>query len=313
MITTGAARQTVPATSEPYTPGEGVKRTSITQDEGTSIYCILLTVLGLMGRLLPPAVAAMLPIVILPLGDIKSAEWLAPEYMGPRVLTASLLFTIAFLCDETTVFFRLSLHALRRYALRMQPLFLYTHLPVFALSLLLPSNLIVVFSTVFIDRFVTTVHNEIVGTAEQRGSVVRILSGSTSLNYFEDGRRPRWGRISGAMSRKARSVSMVSEMTGPSEVSGSSSLVKQYRMHPPVPLPIQATLAAPRPEPGLEASVVHPQAQSRRVATDACAEPTSANIAVAIRCHRRTGRPEINSPGRTPLNASVATIANYRQ
>ncbi|XP_037513609.1 uncharacterized protein LOC119390127 [Rhipicephalus sanguineus] len=216
--------------------------------EGTSIYCILLTVLGLMGRLLPPAVAAMLPIVILPLGDIKSAEWLAPEYMGPRVLTASLLFTIAFLCDETTVFFRLSLHALRRYALRMQPLFLYTHLPVFALSLLLPSNLIVVFSTVFIDRFVTTVHNEIVGTAEQRGSVVRILSGSTSLNYFEDGRRPRWGRISGAMSRKARSVSMVSEMTGPSEVSGSSSLVKQYRMHPPVPLPIQATLAAPRPE-----------------------------------------------------------------
>ncbi|KAL1467044.1 hypothetical protein MTO96_005906 [Rhipicephalus appendiculatus] len=268
----------MPASSERSIPGEGVKRTSITQDvdiqrkersfqecfefllpvyllpfifgdkEATGIYCILLTVLGLTGRLLPPAVAAMLPIVILPLGDIKSAEWLAPEYMGPCVLTASLLFAIAFLCDETTVFFRLSLHALRRYALRMQPLFLYTHILVFALSLLLPSNLIVVFSTVFIDRFVTTVRNEILGTAEQRSSVVRILSGSTSLSSFDDGRRPRWGRMASAMRRKARSVSMVSEMTGASEVSASGSLVKQYRMHPPSPSPVQATVAASRPE-----------------------------------------------------------------
>ncbi|KAH7959811.1 hypothetical protein HPB49_013972 [Dermacentor silvarum] len=253
MTTTGAAAQTMPASSEPYTPGEGAKRSSITQDvdmqrkersfqeclefllpvyllpfifgdkEGTCIYCVLLTVLGLTGRLLPPAIAAMLPIVIL----------------SPRVLTASLLFAIAFMGDETSVFFRLSLHALRRYALRMQPLFLYMHLLVFALALLLPSALIAVFSTVFIDRFVTTVHNEIVGTADQRSSVVRIQTASSSLNYLDEGRRPRWGggagRRSSVMGRRGRSVSVVSEMTLASDVSATSSLVRQYRMHPPAP------------------------------------------------------------------------------
>ncbi|XP_075539776.1 uncharacterized protein LOC142574618 [Dermacentor variabilis] len=274
MTTTGAVAQTLPASSEPYIPGEGAKRSSITQDvdlqrkersfeeclelllpvyllpfifgdkEGTCIYCVLLTVLCLTGRLLPPAVAAMLPIVILSVGGIYSAERLAAEYMGPRVLTASLLFAIAFLGDETTVFLRLSLHALRRYALRMQPLFLYMHLLVFALGLLLPSALVVVFSTVFIDRFVTTVHNEI--TADQRSSVVRIQTASSSLNYLDEGRRPRWaglGRRGSAAGRRPRSVSVVSEMTLASDA--SSSLVRQYRMHPPALFLEQPTVATP--------------------------------------------------------------------
>ncbi|KAH8039443.1 hypothetical protein HPB51_007321 [Rhipicephalus microplus] len=201
---------------------------------GTSVYCVLLTMAGLMGRLLPTAIAAMLPIVILPLGGISSVDKLAAEYLGPHVLTAFLLFAIVIVGDETTIFFRLCLYALERYALRLQPLFLCMQFLVFALSLLLPSNLIVVFSTVFVDRFFSTVHNEIVGNADQRSSV-RIQT-SSMLNYFDEGRRPRWGRHSSitAFGRRARSVSMVSDTTVASEAS-AGSLIRQYRIHPASP------------------------------------------------------------------------------
>ncbi|KAH7958523.1 hypothetical protein HPB49_002131 [Dermacentor silvarum] len=329
MTTTGVNPTSMPPSSERYIPADSSKRNSTTQDgdiqrkersfqecleflmpiyllpfvfgdkAGTCIYCVLLTVVGLMGRLLPATVAAMLPIVILPLGELSTPDKLAAEYMGehlnthrketyegaplsvaarldgtsytksafrgipsgldsaflrvtgvterpkpnpgkPHVLAAFLLFAIAILGDETTVFFRLCLYTLQRFALRMQPLFLYLQFLVFALSLLLPSNLIVVFSTVFIDRFVTTVHNEIVGNADQRSSV-RIQSSSTQ-NYFEEGRRSRWFRRSSlpAFARRARSVSVVSDITLASEASAGSSVIRQYRMHPPTP-----TLQAP--------------------------------------------------------------------
>ncbi|XP_065298837.1 uncharacterized protein [Dermacentor albipictus] len=188
-----------------------------------------------MGRLLPPAVAAMLPIAILPLGDVYDADDLAAEYLGPGVLTASVLFAVAFLGDETTVFFRLCLHVIQRCALRMQPLFLYLQLLVLTLSLLLPSTLIAIFSTVFIDRFITTVHNEIVG-GDQR-SVVRIQTASSSPNYVEEVRRPlgRRGSRVAKPERRARSVSVVSEVA--SEASGNSSSTKQSgrRVLPPTP------------------------------------------------------------------------------
>ncbi|KAH7960887.1 hypothetical protein HPB49_024208 [Dermacentor silvarum] len=237
MATTSTSPQTMPPSSEGCIPGE-VAKSSPTPEaelqrkrrsfqecleflmpvyllpfvfidkEGICIYCILLTVVGLMGRLLPPAVAAMLPIAILPLGGVFDADHLAAQYLGPSVLTASILFAVAFSGDETTVFFRLCLYVIQRCALRMQPLFLYLQLLVLTLSLLLPSTIIVVFSTVFIDRFVTTVHDEIVG-GDQR-SVVRIQTASSSPIYSEEDRRPRWRRGSRVMKpeRRARSVSM---------------------------------------------------------------------------------------------------------
>ncbi|KAH7956080.1 hypothetical protein HPB52_005997 [Rhipicephalus sanguineus] len=213
------------------------------QGEGACIYCILLTVVGLMGRMLPPAVAAMLPIVILPLGDVYDADQLATEYMGPHVLTASILFAVAFLGDETTVFFRLCLHVIQRWSVRLQPLYFYMQFLVLALSLLLPSNLIVIFSTVFIERFVTTVHNEIVGS-DQR-SVVRIQPVLPSASDEDDARRPRWRRRSSTMlpDRRARSVSMDSEVAG--ETSGNSSLVKQGRSRLPPPTPTHQPIDTP--------------------------------------------------------------------
>ncbi|KAL3191562.1 hypothetical protein MRX96_059661 [Rhipicephalus microplus] len=215
-----------------------------TDKEGACVYCILLTVVGLMGRLLPPAVAAMLPIVILPLGNVCDADQLAAEYMGPRVLTASILFTTAFLGDETTMFFRLCLHIIQRCGVRLQPLYFYMQSLVLALSLLLPSNLILIFSIVFIERFVTTVHNEIVGT-DQR-SVVRIQTVSPSPSLEDDALRPRWRRRSSTMlpDRRARSVSL--DMDVPSEASGNSSLVKQGLSHVPTPAPTQRPLDTPR-------------------------------------------------------------------
>ncbi|XP_065298838.1 uncharacterized protein [Dermacentor albipictus] len=265
MATTSATPQTMQPSSEGFIPGETTKKSSTTPEaelqlkkrsfrdyfeflmpvyllpfvfadkEGTCIYCILLTVVGLMGRLLPPAVAAMLPIAILPLGDVYDADDLAAEYLGPGVLTASVLFAVAFLGDETTVFFRLCLHVIQRCALRMQPLFLYLQLLVLTLSLLLPSTLIAIFSTVFIDRFITTVHNEIVG-GDQR-SVVRIQTASSSPNYVEEVRRPlgRRGSRVAKPERRARSVSVVSEVA--SEASGNSSSTKQSgrRVLPPTP------------------------------------------------------------------------------
>ncbi|XP_075744468.1 uncharacterized protein LOC142803242 isoform X2 [Rhipicephalus microplus] len=264
MATTSVNPTSMPPSSERYIPADTTKRNSMTQERnmqrkersfqecleflmpvyllpfvlgdraGTSIYCVLLTMAGLMGRLLPMALAAMLPIVILPLGGISSVDKLAAEYLGPHVLTAFLLFAIVIMGDETTIFFRLCLYALERYALRMQPLFLCMQFLVFALSLLLPSNLIVVFSTVFVDRFFSTVHNEIVGNTDQRSSV-RIQT-SSMLNYFDEGRRPRWGRHSSitAFGRRARSVSMVSDTTVASEAS-AGSLIRQYSMHPASP------------------------------------------------------------------------------
>ncbi|KAL1417223.1 hypothetical protein MTO96_027101 [Rhipicephalus appendiculatus] len=250
MTTTGANPASMPPSSERYIPADTSKRNSITQERdmqrkersfqecleflmpvyllpfvlgdkaGTIIYCVLLTMAGLMGRLLPATVAAMLPIVILPLGDISSADKLAAQYLGPHVLTAFLLFAIAILGDETTV--------------------LLPALSVRLAALLLPSNLIVVFSTVFIDRFVTTVHNEVVGNTDQRSSV-RIQTSST-LNGFDEGKRPRWGRHSSitAFGRRTRSVSVVSDTTVASEASAGSSIIRQYRLHPASP-----TLEAP--------------------------------------------------------------------
>ncbi|KAL3191556.1 hypothetical protein MRX96_059656 [Rhipicephalus microplus] len=215
-----------------------------TDKEGACVYCILLTVVGLTGRLLPPAIAAMLPIVILPLGNVCDADQLAAEYMGPRVLKASILFATAFLGDETTVFFHLCLHIIQRCGVRLQPLYFYMQFLVLALSLLLPSNLILIFTIVFIERFVTTVHNEIVGS-DQR-SVVRIQTVSPSPSLEDDALRPCWRRRSSTMlpDRRARSVSLDSEV--PSEASGNSSLVKQGRSHVPPTTPTHTPLDMPR-------------------------------------------------------------------
>ncbi|XP_065305202.1 uncharacterized protein [Dermacentor albipictus] len=263
MATTSTTPQTVPPSSEGCIPGETTKKSLTAPEaelqrnersfqpcleflmpvyllpfvfsdkEGTCIYCILLTVVGLTGGLLPPAVAAVLPIAILPLGDVYDTDGLAAQYFGPHVLTASVLFALAFLGDETTVFFRLCLHVIQRCALRLRPLLLYLQLLVLVLSLLLPSTIIVIFSHVFIDRFVTTVHDEIVG-GDQR-SVVRIQTASS--NYSDEARGRRWRRGSRVTKpeRRARSVSMVSEAA--SEASGNSSSVKQsgMRMLPPTP------------------------------------------------------------------------------
>ncbi|XP_077508370.1 uncharacterized protein LOC144119678 [Amblyomma americanum] len=199
---------------------------------GTCIYCVLLTVVGLMGRLLPSPAAAMLPIVILPLGGVTGVDQLAAHYLGPRVLSASLLFALAFIGDETTIFFRLCLYALERYALRMEPLFVGMQWLIFGLSLILPSTLIVVFSAVFIERFVTTVHSEIMETDQRIG--LRYRTGSSCC---DGGRRTRWSRRTSTSpnGRRSRSVSVVSETgTAASGASGFSSLVRQYRIHPDV-------------------------------------------------------------------------------
>ncbi|KAH8041228.1 hypothetical protein HPB51_014376 [Rhipicephalus microplus] len=164
--------------------------------------------------------------------------------VNPRVLTASILFATAFLGDETTVFFRLCLHIIQRCGVRLQPLYFYMQSLVLALSLLLPSNLILIFSIVFIERFVTTVHNEIVGS-DQR-SVVRIETVSPSPSLEDDALRPRWRRRSSTMlpDRRARSVSLDSEV--PSDASGNSSLVKQGLSHVPTPAPTHQPLDTPR-------------------------------------------------------------------
>ncbi|KAK8767941.1 hypothetical protein V5799_005274 [Amblyomma americanum] len=124
------------------------------------------------------------------------------------------------------------LYALQRYALRIQPLFLSVQLMVLVLSLFLPSSFIVIFSTVLIERFITTVQKEIT-TADQR-SGIRAPTSSSSQNFIEEVRRQRRQRqhAAGGAAKRARSVSMVSDTTMPSEVSRNSSLVRQYKMHP---------------------------------------------------------------------------------
>ncbi|XP_077508372.1 uncharacterized protein LOC144119679 [Amblyomma americanum] len=258
-MASGGQPPTLPPSSERYIPGDATKKSSTTQEaemqrkersfqecieflmpvyllpflfgnkEGACIYCVLLTVAGLMGRLLPSPVAAMLPFVILPLAEVCSVDQLAADFLGPCVLSASLLFALAIIGDETTIFFRLCLYALKQYALRMQPLFVGMHSIVLGLSLILPSTLVVIFSTVFIDRFVTTVSNEILGTDQRNG--VRL---QTSSNYFDGGRRPRYGRKSSVstFARRVRSVSVSDSGTLASEASGSSLVARPHRRQP---------------------------------------------------------------------------------
>ncbi|KAH6932471.1 hypothetical protein HPB50_006262 [Hyalomma asiaticum] len=200
--------------------------------EGVGIYCVLLTLACLTGGLLPPAVAAMVPLVILPLAGILTPDQVAAEFLGPRVLAAWLLFAIVIVGDETTVFARACLYALQRFALRMQPLFLSLQLVVLALSLFLPSSFIVVLCTVFIERFVAIVQREIF-TVDQR-SGLRAPTNSSTQNFIEDIRRQRWQRrmATGGSARKARSVSLPTETDMVTDMSGSSSLVHQYKLHP---------------------------------------------------------------------------------
>ncbi|XP_065309174.1 uncharacterized protein [Dermacentor albipictus] len=262
MFTSGAPQTTLQS-SERYYGGELAKKTSSrTQDaqsqrrerrftellqflmpvyllpfvfgnaEGVGIYCVLMTLVWLTGSLLPPAVAAFLPLVILPMAGIYAADQLAAEFIGPRVLAAWMMFAIAIVGDETSVFARACLHALQRFALRTQPLFLSLQLVVLALSLFLPSSLIVVFGTVLIERFFAIVQRELV-TVDQR-SGLRALTSSSTQNFMQDVRRQRRQRrvAAGGNYRRARSVSMASDTTMASEGSRSSSLVRQYKLHP---------------------------------------------------------------------------------
>ncbi|XP_077534666.1 uncharacterized protein LOC144146602 [Haemaphysalis longicornis] len=201
--------------------------------DGICIYCILITLSGLMCHLIPPPIAAVLPIVILPLGEVYGADQMAPEYLGPSVLTASLLFAVGIVGDETTVFLRLCLHALRSHSLRMKPLFLKLQLLVLVLSLVLPGTLLVVFSTILIERFVATVLNDILDSNDHRSRAR--TSSSASLVYFGEARRRR--RLSSKVSaselmRRARSLSVISGATLASEASAGSSIIKHYKVHP---------------------------------------------------------------------------------
>ncbi|KAH7960631.1 hypothetical protein HPB49_021857 [Dermacentor silvarum] len=265
-MSTSGAPQSQPQSSEHYFGAELAKKTSSrTQDgesrsrerrftalleflmpvyllpfvfgnaEGVGIYCVLLTLVFLTGRLLPPAVAAMLPLVILPLAGIFAVDQVAAEFLGPRVLAAWLLFAIAIVGDETTLFARACLYALQQFALRMQPLFLSLQLVVLALSLFLPSSFIVVFGTVLIERFFAVVQREII-TADQR-SGLRAPTSSSTENFIKDvrytARQRRLRRVAaGGNTRRARRVSMASDMTMASDASHSSSLVRQYKLHP---------------------------------------------------------------------------------
>ncbi|KAH8039289.1 hypothetical protein HPB51_005535 [Rhipicephalus microplus] len=200
--------------------------------EGVSIYCVLVTLVCLTGGLLPPVVAAILPLVILPVAGILPADQLAAEFLGPRVLAAWLLFAIAIACDETTVVARACLYALRQFALRVQPLFLSLQLLVLALSLFLPSWFVVVLGTVFIERFVAVVQREIVAFDQKSG--LRVPTSISTQNFLEDIRRQRGqDRVAtGGGSRKARRVSLITDTDMASDASRSNSLVHQYKLHP---------------------------------------------------------------------------------
>ncbi|KAH9376659.1 hypothetical protein HPB48_005870 [Haemaphysalis longicornis] len=223
------------------------KRAAFEQDdgaaqEGVGIYCIVLTLAGLVGLLLPPPIAAMLPFTILPLGDVYGADELAAEYLELRILVACLMFAIAIVADETRVFYRFCLFTLERYALRMQPLFLYLQLLVLLLSTVLPSTLIVILSSVVIERFVSTVHKEVAGTDQRRRK--RSAPALKSLQYFYDEKRKRGGPHPTGVDtrdlfRKAKSVSAISDSVPASEsrvnldtYAGSSSLLSRYKLHP---------------------------------------------------------------------------------
>ncbi|XP_077534315.1 uncharacterized protein LOC144146225 [Haemaphysalis longicornis] len=209
--------------------------------EGVGIYCIVLTLAGLVGLLLPPPIAAMLPFTILPLGDVYGADELAAEYLELRILVACLMFAIAIVADETRVFYRFCLFTLERYALRMQPLFLYLQLLVLLLSTVLPSTLIVILSSVVIERFVSTVHKEVAGTDQRDGTISARLE---NLQYFYDEKRKRGGPHPTGVDtrdlfRKAKSVSAISDSVPASEsrvnldtYAGSSSLLSRYKLHP---------------------------------------------------------------------------------
>ncbi|CAN7974688.1 unnamed protein product, partial [Ixodes persulcatus] len=149
---------------------------------------------------------------------------------------SSLLFIIAIVSDETTVFQRLCLRAIGQHSLRMQPLFFLLQLSALMLSTLVPSSIIVIFYTVVIERFVATVEEECLGVYQRRPShAPRSVSVDMYLEYTPLKKRYRVPRNSSTTGvRKASVMGDTSETTGRTDASAStcSSLVRHYRMHP---------------------------------------------------------------------------------
>lgn len=149
---------------------------------------------------------------------------------------ASLIFIIAIVCDETTVFQHLCLGVLSRYSLRMQPLFFLLQLSALTLSVFVPSAITVIFYTVVIERFVATVERECLNL-DQRSTVQATRSLSVDA-YLEDTSSTRRRRALGnGSSRAVRSASVMgdtSDTTCRTDATGtgSSSLIKLYKMHP---------------------------------------------------------------------------------
>lgn len=160
------------------------------------------------------------------------------QFSQLRILVACLLFAIAIAADEARVFLRFCLFTLERNSLRIQPQFLYLQLLVLGLSTVVPSTLIVIFSSVFIERFVSTVHKEIACADQRSGCRLR----PETLPYFYEEKRKRGGPYRTGdttdLSKKAKSVSVISDAVPAfenrinSDPFAGSSLVRRYRMHP---------------------------------------------------------------------------------
>ncbi|CAN7948538.1 unnamed protein product [Ixodes pacificus] len=135
-----------------------------------SLYCILVTVTTMASDVIPVPVAAFVPIVLVQLMGLMEAEKLGSAFMNLEVLTASTLLVIVIAGDQTPVFSRVALRLLCTVGFQAPLLFACLTAATLLSTFLVPSGFVVILSTIFVERFMSTVEEDLWGTDLQRWS-----------------------------------------------------------------------------------------------------------------------------------------------
>ncbi|XP_064467346.1 sodium-dependent low-affinity dicarboxylate transporter 1-like isoform X3 [Ornithodoros turicata] len=156
-------------------------------DDSKCMYCILVTVLSMVGAHLPRAISAFFPVVLMPLSGVMAPDRLASSYIDANVLSASSLFIIVIIGDQSRVFSRIAMHALRTLGCNAHLLFSYLVLITFVSTFLLPSRIVVVIATMLVERTVASLEQDVVIMEHTWNTARKTRGSSDTLEPWADG------------------------------------------------------------------------------------------------------------------------------
>ncbi|CAN7989272.1 unnamed protein product [Ixodes hexagonus] len=212
-------------------------------DEPTkTLFCILATVVSLASDIVPVSVTAFVPVILIQLTGLMEPDKLGSAFMNLEVLTASSLFVIVIVGDRTAVFSKAVLRVICAIGVDAPLLFAYLMTATFVCTFLVPSGIVVILSTVLVERFMATIEEDLCAI-EQRGLRASRLRNSSDTADGETSTR------TGSRSKARRCSSPTRMFRDRSRYPHNGSdriarrhlhspqpgppLVKQYKVHQP--------------------------------------------------------------------------------